>query len=278
MKDIQLVMSDIDGTILADDHQLDNELKATLNMLQEQQVSFVLASARSPKGMYAIAEALKIKKQPLVCYNGALILENADEQDYSPIFSHELEKAEVQKMLDILENNFPEITINLYAAKDWYIKEYNDWTELEAGITKETPIKTNLKELIASSTRPIHKLLLIGETAAIQSCYEYLENMELETSAFYLSKENYLEITHQEVSKEKALTELAEHFGLSFDNILAMGDNFNDIPMLSLAGIGVAMENAPAAVQKSADKITASNNKNGASQALKKICAKEKRW
>ena len=85
----------------------------------------------------------------------------------------------------------------------------------------------------------LYKLLLIGEVEEIQALYRTL------SIAFYLSKANYLEVTAKHVSKEDALVELANHYHLSLEEVLTMGDNFNDLPMLKKAGIVVAMGNAP---------------------------------
>src|SRR5699024_8470536 len=137
-------------------------------------------------------------------------------------------------------------------------------------ITNEEPLESDLLGLVEASDLNVHKLLLIGTPDEIEKSYRHLEYLNLETSSFYLSKENYLEITNIEVSKERALLELSEYFGISLENILTMGDNFNDIPMLSLAGIGVAMENAPDKIKEIADVIAPNNNQNGAAKALKK--------
>src|SRR5690606_1533103 len=99
---------------------------------------------------------------------------------------------------------------------------------------------------------------------------EYCRKLNLSNSSFYLSKENYLEVTHREVSKEKALLVLSNYYNVPLENTMAIGDNYNDIPMLSLAGMGIVMGNAPLEVKNSADAETASNNNNGVSNALKK--------
>lgn len=97
------------------------------------------------------------------------------------------------------------------------------------------------------------------------------QNADFLESAFYLSKENYLEVTHQAVGKDKALNELAAYFQVPLAQTLAIGDNFNDLPMIASAGIGVAMENAPDLVKAKADFVTASNTDHGVADALRRF-------
>lgn len=73
MSHIRLIISDIDGTILNDHHQIDPQLTALIPDLKRETIPFVLASARSPKGMAPIARELGIEDCPMACYNGALI-------------------------------------------------------------------------------------------------------------------------------------------------------------------------------------------------------------
>ncbi|MCJ7841888.1 Cof-type HAD-IIB family hydrolase [Lederbergia sp. NSJ-179] len=269
-KNIKLVMSDIDGTILDDKHVVDSNLKESLKLLKDQDVPFVLASARSPRGMYPIVEELEITDNPIACYNGALVLKNAKLDDYTPILSHELNKDEVRILIDITKHEFPHLSINLYSGRDWYVDKYDKWAKIEASITNEQPIVKNLQLLMLQTVLPLHKLLLIGSPEEIVLLQKYWPNLQLKTSSFYLSKENYLEVTHCDVSKEKALMELTDYYKVPLEKTMTIGDNFNDIPMLSLAGIGISMANAPEEVQKSADVKIRGNNENGVSEALKK--------
>ena len=86
---------------------------------------------------------------------------------------------------------------------------------------------------------------------------------------YYLSKDNYLEVTHNQVSKKQALLELANYYQLSLTEIMSIGGNYNDIPMIETAGLGVAMGNAPTDVKACANKVTDSNDQNGVSKAIK---------
>ena len=73
MSVIKLIMSDIDGTILDKNHQLDSHLLELMPLLKQSDIPFVLASARSPLGIAPISKELGITECPIACYNGALI-------------------------------------------------------------------------------------------------------------------------------------------------------------------------------------------------------------
>lgn len=267
-KEIKLVISDIDGTILDDTHQLDSELSSQIKGLKNREIPFVLASARSPKGIIPLVQQLGITRDPIASYNGALVLKNDPEKGYVPIFSHSLDKNEVEVLLEAIQQHFPQISINLYSNQNWYVEKLDKWSESEAAITNEEPILENFSSLVRDKKTPVHKFLLMGETTEVQQLQQFFQGLGLKNSAFYLSKENYLEVTHQAVSKERALIEIAEYFNISLDNTMAIGDNYNDMPMLTLAGLGVAMGNAPQEVKRSATIVTAANNQNGASKAI----------
>src|SRR5699024_899180 len=112
---------------------------------------------------------------PIACYNGALVVKDLQNKNYTTILNHELDVLEVKKMFTILNQEFPEISVNLYSGSDWYVNDLDKWVQIEADITKMDPIVKSLPKLIAEHTVPIHKLLLIGETEQIQKALNYFE-------------------------------------------------------------------------------------------------------
>lgn len=107
MKQIKLILSDIDGTILDDKNMIDGGLKNNIQKLRQKKIPFILASARSPKGMVSIAKKLDVLDNPIACYNGALVVKNLQAEKYTTILSHELKISETQQILNILMNKFP---------------------------------------------------------------------------------------------------------------------------------------------------------------------------
>ena len=79
----------------------------------------------------------------------------------------------------------------------------------------------------------------------------------------------YLEIIPSRINKGKGLRDVCAHLGVSLSDTAAFGDPENDIPMLTAAGLGVAMENAEEAVKAKADQVTLANNQDGIAYAIK---------
>ena len=265
---IRLIISDIDGTILDNQHQVDPDLKDIIPLLNQEQIPFVLASARSPLGMEPIARELGLGDNPLACYNGALVIKGAP-QAYETIIEHPLDKKEIRTFLELVKAEFPSVSINLYSGKDWIADRLDKWVQIEAAITGEQPVIQNVLLPVLDVLIPIHKLLLIDEAPVIQKLHDYLQTLDFSKTAFYLSKDNYMEVTAKHVSKEQALYELAQHYQVPLEEVMTVGDNFNDLPMLRLAGLGVAMGNAPETVKTEAKAVTKSNNEHGVAEAIK---------
>ena len=200
---IRLIISDIDGTILDDQHQVDSQLREQIPLLKKENIPFVLASARSPLGMEPIARELGLDDNPLACYNGALIIKG-DPNQYETIIEHPLDKKEIHTFLELVKAEFPSVSINLYSGKDWITERLDKWVQIEADITGEQPLIQNVLLPVLDALIPAHKLLLIDEAAVIQQLHAYLQTLDFPNTAFYLSKDNYLEVTHKHVSKEQA--------------------------------------------------------------------------
>ncbi|WP_125770486.1 Cof-type HAD-IIB family hydrolase [Companilactobacillus furfuricola] len=267
MNTFKLVLSDIDGTILDDHQQVDQELVKEIERLKEFGIPFVLTSARSPKGMSTIASQMGLTKNPLSCYNGAYLV-NPSNNTSPVISSHELPTSEVQKILTFVQNNYPRVSANLYSAANWYVQKIDSWVQEEARITKINPTVIDLSNFI--QTNPVHKLLLIGETCIIQKINQQLSKKNWANSNFVLSKENYLEVIDKSASKAQALKELSNYYQTDLSKTIAIGDNFNDLPMIKEAGLGVAMANAPEEVKREAKVVTKSNNEGGVAAIVRK--------
>lgn len=266
---VKIVFSDIDGTLLDDKHQLTKETKKVVQALKKQKVETVLVSARPPKAMTSIANEL-VLDTPLVCFNGALITQVQGNQ-LTDLFSVSIERLDSLMLYQMIASKFPNVSINLYSSERWLVEEMGSWETQEMEITGVKP-EIIAMPLFLKEYHPIHKILCMGNEQEIAGLESALLSANISGVTCHLSKPTYLEIVNKEVSKLAALKFLCQDYQLSLNDAVAIGDNYNDLPMIEHAGIGIAMGNAPTAVKELADITTTSNCENGFSQALAKVC------
>ena len=82
---------------------------------------------------------------------------------------------------------------------------------------------------------------------------------------------NVISISYKGISKGRAIEELAKELEISMDEVICIGDGGNDIEMLKIAWISVAMKNGLKEVKELSDYITETNNKSGVAKAIKKL-------
>ena len=118
--------------------------------------------------------------------------------------------------------------------------------------------------------KEVHKVLCMGDKEDIAALEQQLVK-EFPQIRIYRSKDTYLEIMSMKASKSDAIHMLKDHFHVKQEEIMAFGDNFNDIDMIRYAGLGVAMGNAADEVKEVADYITLSNEEDGVAAAIEKF-------
>ena len=125
---------------------------------------------------------------------------------------------------------------------------------------KEEVVKHKILKIIAIDDYDMDKLKKVKEDL------DQIEDIEITSSWF-----NNVEIMHKGVNKGEALKALINYLGIDKDEVIAFGDNYNDLPMLELAGIGVVMGNANDEVKEKGDYITAKNTEDGVAKAIYKF-------
>lgn len=135
--------------------------------------------------------------------------------------------------------------------------------------------KTRIEYLQSWDQLPIlpHKILMGGETEQLQEAASHLRDMVGDQVEIAFSAPMLVEINAKGVSKGLALQALADHLGVDQDRTLAFGDNENDIPLLSAAGVGVAMGNAIGSLKTVADRVTTSVYEDGVADVLEEYFA-----
>ena len=262
-----LVFSDVDGTLLNEQHALDDSTIQVVNDLSQQDVGVILASARPVQAMQGIYQQLALNT-PLVAYNGALII-----QDGHILFSKNILTNLGIELIELVSARFPKISVNIYSYQDWFVFEKDAWVQQEEAITATKAQLLDYHQLHAENFI-IHKLLFMGEEEEIQALEVFCNQEFAGAMDFTRSKATYLECVDNQVSKLAALKFLANYLAIPQQRCLAIGDNYNDLEMICYAGIGVAMKNSPLAVQQKADWVTESNRNAGFALAMRKLLTK----
>lgn len=270
MKKIKVLILDIDGTIAGKSNQISNQVKEAIQKAQAKGIKVGLATGR----MYC--SALKFHEDigadlPIISYNGAWMQNPLN----SEILLHQpIQKDIAYSLLSYLrkKQEDSDLEIHLYFDDQLYVEKFTENTDY---YIKRSGTGVNL---VDDFTALLHnhptKLLAISDDSELISWLLNDLKQHYSERDIYVTQSNpvYLEATYAGVNKGATVKYLVEKvLGLSADEVMTIGDNFNDYAMLEYAGIGVAMGSAPLAVQKIADIVTATVEEDGVAQTIAQL-------
>ncbi|MFK7809232.1 MAG: Cof-type HAD-IIB family hydrolase [Saprospiraceae bacterium] len=271
MNDYQLICSDIDGTLLNKERQLSKRTIQVFRQLKNQ-TPIVLISSRMPLAMRHLQVELDIQLQPLIAYNGGLVMDYKND-DVNVLLSIQVPMTITDALLDFVSTTT--IHTSLYNADEWYVPQMDYWANREMNNTKVKPEVADLNHISQQwkdKNLGPHKIMCMGEAAEIQSLEDWINSNYSKQLNAYRSKPTYLEISSKQISKLSALNFLLDkQFDIPLNKVIAFGDNYNDIEMLQGVGLGVAVQNAKEEVKAVADRITLSNIEDGVAAFFSEI-------
>ena len=264
--DLEIVFSDVDGTLLNSEHKMLDGTKYAIQKLHEKDIPFVIISARSPSGIYPILEENGFSC-PIICYSGALILDENKNTVYSSGFNREI----AEKVISFIEKENFDCCWNLYSGDNWIVKDKSD----ERVITEENIVRT---EAVSGSVESLSIDAKIGKILCIcnPEKTDEIENKikkNFPDLSVVKSFHTMIEIMAPGITKGSAVLELCKLWNIDVKRAAAFGDNFNDVEMLEVVGFPFLMENAPDELKQRFKTITDSNNDEGIYKALVKMGA-----
>ncbi len=255
----KLFCSDIDGTLLNAERSLSD---ATVSAFAKAQLPIILASSRMPSAMRYLQDRLSISGQPLIAYNGGLILGSQQKLLQSHTFGLDVLEAVIDHHQDKQYN------LSIYSHDHWFTDREDYWSLREINNTRVSPTYQSSKEslqFLKEKAKNIHKLMCMGDPKQIDSLVAYLKPKYGTQVHLYRSKDTYLEITPKHIDKAKALeVVLDEHFDFGMDSVMAFGDNHNDQTLLRAVGFGVAVGNATPQLKAVANFVSSVSHKEDA--------------
>lgn len=265
---IKLIAIDIDGTLLSDDLTISPKNIEILREVKERNVLVTLCTGRPHVAAKHFANILDIEG-PLISHNGAYIV---DTRSKKILLNDTLDK---ETAIDILEfaGKDSRFTFSVHYGDECYIEkedEFNIFVQTKVNMV-DPQLVPSLIEYIKCRRENPTKLLATGSDRDLDELTPTLKRKFNLRAGFLRSGTNYLDIMALSVSKGRGLEILSRLLDIDRREIVAIGDNFNDLDMLCFAGIGIAMANAPEEVRLKADMVVPSNNEDGVAFAIQKL-------
>ncbi|WP_411679255.1 Cof-type HAD-IIB family hydrolase [Clostridium thailandense] len=269
----KIIAVDMDGTLLNDNKHINDDNLDMINKAISNGTKFVIASGRIPAGLKFYEDTVA-KEQPMICCNGAIILDH----NKNVIYSKAIEKIQLLKIVDILKEN-NNVYFHFYDENSIYSEQFKFSMEGIESFNKkinekfrlEVKLISDAKQVIENAKFDINKIVVIDDDI------DYLDKLrkridDIEGIETTKSDINNIEILSAGVSKGNALKILASNYRISIEECIAVGNDENDISMIKCAGLGVAVKNARDFIKDYANYVTKKDNNDGAvSEVIQKF-------
>lgn len=263
----KLLVLDLDGTLTNSSKEVTPRSQEVLIAAQEAGVRIVLASGRPTFGVAPIADQLRLQD-----YGGYILSYNGGE-----ILNWQTREVMYRNILD------PEVIPTLYhsARREGfailsYDSQYivtespNDQYVKKEAFLNKMEIK-HVRNFLMAMDHPVTKCLIVGDPDRLVWLEEELyERLSFRISVFR-SEPYFLELVPLGIDKGRSMATLLGWIGLDREEIIAIGDGYNDLPLITYAGMGIAMANAQPPVKAQAKFVTLSNDDDGVAYAVKKF-------
>lgn len=260
----KFVAVDMDGTLLND---VDEITPLTMKTIQEsvsQGLIFSVCTGRPIQGVAKYRELMELNA-PVITYNGAMIV-MSDTREV--IFQQNLEREDARRILKLGREYGT--TMCVWSGNQLYGNVLNERIHEYKKATGVEPLLIQDEDALLD--QGITKILWYDEVEKIGQMEKEIPPSAFQSVTFCTSKPFYLEFFNSKVSKASAMEKIGELYHISREEMIAIGDGFNDLSMINYAGLGVAMKNAPQGVKAQADYITRhSNQEDGIAEVLRKF-------
>ncbi|HKU81560.1 MAG TPA: Cof-type HAD-IIB family hydrolase [Candidatus Tumulicola sp.] len=257
----RLIAFDLDGTLLGRDLTISERVRKAIARVQAAGVAGCLVTGRMYRASVPFARALGLDA-PIVCYQGAAIIDPATDE----ILAHSaLDNAVVLELIDLAAAE--DLHLQLYRNDEYYVERRNAYTDLYAQLSKAEPVVVpSLREAFAYS--PSTKAVVVADPEQAQRYAGELSQRLAGRAYVTRSLPEFVEILDPSVDKGGALAFVAARLGVPMDAVMAIGDSWNDAPLLRAAGLAVAMGSAPDELRELADAVVADVAHDGVAEAL----------
>ena len=261
---IKLIATDIDGTILKDDFTFSDGVKKCIKTLKENGIHVIIATGRMYSSTKIISNELGLE-EPVISYQGALVKNTAGDEEV--IYQKNVDVKTAKEIIAWAKEN--NIHINLY-DKDILYVENDDY--IVQRYSNERYTKYQIKPFDELELTQIHKLLAIDFNNP-DKVTQWKNEMSAKYPNLHIVKSTpyFCEFSNCDATKGKALTYLCDLWGIKQEEVLCIGDQDNDLELLSAGGVKVAMGNGTQNLKNIADFVTDTVDNDGFVKAVNKF-------
>lgn len=258
MNTMKLIAIDLDGTLLNNEGRVSDLTAEVITEVRNMGHKVVIATGRHTNSALPIAEQLGLT-DAIVCFNGGLVMNLANDQV-------ELSHSYVQNDINILTKlirmwgySFITSTQHSYQIESQYGHLVDHFKEIGA----QLEVVNSFKDI----EEPILKTMIVGEERELDEIERFIQPTVPHLQVVRSGEES-IDVMNRKASKGAALQWLADYYQVKKEDTISIGNYYNDISMLTYAGTGVAVDNAPDQVKQQADIVTHSNEEYGVARFL----------
>ncbi|MGD9909285.1 MAG: HAD family hydrolase [Candidatus Izemoplasmatales bacterium] len=261
---MKCIATDLDGTLLTSSGNFSKKTIASFQYLKEQGYTIVVASGRTDYELIDMLSPLQLEDYDLayiISYNGVKTTHLKSKKVLHEVFLSIEDSREIIKMLneaDLKIHAFSKDTV--YRSKDLIFQLHQ---------TENSPLK--MKDINMHHWKvnhPLYKILVYEDENRLNEFKRHFQQNKMMPFNLFKSHPRLLEFVALNGTKGDALSRLCNDLGIQPKDVIAFGDEENDISMLEFAGLGVAMGNAKSSVKEAANMVTLSNDFDGVSEVL----------
>jgi Cof subfamily protein (haloacid dehalogenase superfamily) len=264
--DYKLLALDLDGTLIDDSLVITEPTKKAIAQAIERGVVVTLATGRMFRSALIFARELNLAA-PLICYQGAMVRHSTTGET---VFHQSLPFDQARAFIELAQKR--NLHVNAYVDDHIYVAEMNEAASYYANLARvPAEVVGNLLNFIDRPEKAPTKLVIVTKEEQTLAVVEEFQATFANSLYVTRSHARFTEAVHPECSKGIALKALAQSLNIPIEQVMAIGDNLNDLPMLETAGLSIAVANAGPVVKATAGYVTQGEVSEGVIEAINRF-------
>lgn len=259
-----IICSDLDGTLINEENEIPKENIEAIEYFRANGGKFMIATGRIPDAVAPVIGGLKLDF-PCICHNGCSVYDFNLNKYVKSVSLDDGARLVAEEIMGA----FPHSGVEVMTMQGVCVIRHTPATDFHIKYEK---VDFFSADEISKAPKPWIKILFAqGENETDSMREKFLNSPYNEQYNLQKTYKFYYEIFNKEASKGEALKSLCKEYGIDLKNIIAIGDNENDISMLDVSGKSAVVENATDVVKAHADIVTCSNEKGAIADLISKL-------